>query len=306
MNIDIVYSWVDASDPSWKKQYRQNPPATAINPRTSYSLRRFRDNSELKYSLYSLEKYADFVNHIYIVTADQKPRFLSGKERDITLISHRDIIPAHHLPTFNSICVEAFLHKIPGLTEYFMYLNDDIFFRKHVSIKDFINPGNHKIIIFLTKELTPLFHYDMSGSGFSWALANTNRFLNREFKQQNRYQLAHAPQMQHKPSIEEIHQLYPQVIEHSLISKYRSIYSINFTNGLYPYYLDYKGKTESQFLQSNRFSIIDEHCINKITMEYILHNASKFICIQDERETVINNDIERLLSTIYPRIIVGN
>ena len=42
-----------------------------------------------------------------------------------------------HLPTFNSQAIEGQIHRIPGLSKSFLYLNDDIFFAKKVEIGDF-------------------------------------------------------------------------------------------------------------------------------------------------------------------------
>lgn len=40
---------------------------------------------------------------------------------------HKDIIPKEFLPTFNSVTIEFFLYNIPGLTEQFIYMNDDMY-----------------------------------------------------------------------------------------------------------------------------------------------------------------------------------
>jgi hypothetical protein len=42
-----------------------------------------------------------------------------------------------YLPTFSSTAIEHNLHKIAGLSEKFIYLNDDIFFGLHTSLDDF-------------------------------------------------------------------------------------------------------------------------------------------------------------------------
>ena len=42
-----------------------------------------------------------------------------------------------HLPTFSSPAIEAHLHRIPGLSDKFIYLNDDVMFGKEVWPDDF-------------------------------------------------------------------------------------------------------------------------------------------------------------------------
>lgn len=45
-------------------------------------------------------------------------------------MDHREIIDHDYLPTFNSHVIEANLHKIPNLSEHFIYFNDDVFVAK--------------------------------------------------------------------------------------------------------------------------------------------------------------------------------
>ena len=44
----------------------------------------------------------------------------------VKLVLHSDFIPSRYLPTFNSRAIEMFLHRIPGLSDYFIYGNDDM------------------------------------------------------------------------------------------------------------------------------------------------------------------------------------
>ncbi len=42
-----------------------------------------------------------------------------------------------HLPTYSSPAIEAHLHRIPGLSQNFIYLNDDVMFGEEVWPEDF-------------------------------------------------------------------------------------------------------------------------------------------------------------------------
>ena len=68
--IDLVYCWVNGNDTEWynkKQQYAlKENKYKIINSKC-----RFRDNEELKFSLRSVEKYAPWINNIYIVTDNQ-------------------------------------------------------------------------------------------------------------------------------------------------------------------------------------------------------------------------------------------
>jgi hypothetical protein len=58
------------------------------------------------------------------------------------VVSHREIFgDTGRLPTFNSQAIESRLHRIPGLAEHFLYLNDDVFLARPVPPELFFTPG---------------------------------------------------------------------------------------------------------------------------------------------------------------------
>ncbi|CAG5927464.1 N-acetylglucosamine-1-phosphotransferase subunits alpha/beta [Menidia menidia] len=102
------------------------------------SASRFEDNEELRYSLRSVEKHAPWVRHIFIVTNGQIPSWLNLDNPRVTVVSHQDIfLNDSHLPTFSSPAIETHIHRIPGLSQRFIYLNDDVMFGKDVWPDDF-------------------------------------------------------------------------------------------------------------------------------------------------------------------------
>ena len=119
--VDIVYTWVEM-DSSLQIDLEKY-----TNPSETRPLSAYRDTNELLYSLRSICLFAPWFNHVYLVVRDgQKPHWLNTNCKKITLVSHSDIIPSQYLPTFNSIVIEAFLHRIPNLSEQYLYFNDDI------------------------------------------------------------------------------------------------------------------------------------------------------------------------------------
>lgn len=100
---------------------------------------RFEDKEELRYSFRSLEVFAPWVRHVYLVTNGQIPYWLNLDNPRLTLLTHEDIFPDRtHLPTFSSPAIESHIHRIPGLSQHFLYLNDDVFFGQEVWPDDFI------------------------------------------------------------------------------------------------------------------------------------------------------------------------
>lgn len=102
------------------------------------SASRFEDNEELRYSLRSVERHAPWVRHIFIVTNGQIPSWLNLDNPRVSVVTHQDIFLNHsHLPSFSSPAIETHIHRIPGLSQKFIYLNDDVMFGKDVWPDDF-------------------------------------------------------------------------------------------------------------------------------------------------------------------------
>ncbi|XP_053497848.1 N-acetylglucosamine-1-phosphotransferase subunits alpha/beta isoform X2 [Ictalurus furcatus] len=102
------------------------------------SASRFEDNEELRYSLRSVERHAPWVRHIFIVTNGQIPSWLNLDNPRVTVVTHEEIFQNQsHLPTFSSPAIETHIHRIPGLSQKFIYLNDDVLFGKDVWPDDF-------------------------------------------------------------------------------------------------------------------------------------------------------------------------
>jgi UDP-N-acetylglucosamine-lysosomal-enzyme len=113
------------------------------------SASRFEDNEELRYSLRSVERHAPWIRHVFIVTNGQIPSWLNLDYERVTVVTHAEIFPnASHLPTFSSPAIESHLHRIPGLSDRFIYMNDDVMFGRDVWPDDFISPsGRQKIYL---------------------------------------------------------------------------------------------------------------------------------------------------------------
>lgn len=143
--IDLVYLWVDGNDPLWLKRRNEFDNAASKDSGSDCKAR-FIDNLELKYSLRSVERYAPWINNIFIVTDRQIPEWLDTSNPKIKIIDHTEILPQEVLPTFNSCVIEHALFKIPGLSEYFIYANDDMFLNREATPEDFFTADGAPII----------------------------------------------------------------------------------------------------------------------------------------------------------------
>lgn len=142
--VDAVITWVDGNDPMHKakmeKFIENKKTINSKNVRT-----RFDQVNEIEFAVKSILKYAKFVRNIFIVTDNQTPDFLKDKEKaaieypNVFIVDHKTIFEGYHqyLPTFNCLPIESLLYKIPNISEYFLYLNDDSFILRKLEVSDF-------------------------------------------------------------------------------------------------------------------------------------------------------------------------
>ncbi|MBV6646818.1 MAG: stealth family protein [Cyclobacteriaceae bacterium] len=177
--IDIVYTWVDGADADYieiVKAYSERP--ADVNPE------RYRDTyALLKYSLRSLEKYINWSGKIFLLTArPQVPEWLNADHPDVQVVHHDEVIDEQYLPTFNPNVIESFLHKIPGLSEHFLYINDDFLFGNKTDLSVFYNNGKSTIFnTFFGENLGWRIRdgkYDIIGLGI---IEHTPLFIKKEF-----------------------------------------------------------------------------------------------------------------------------
>lgn len=140
MDIDFVITWVDMNDPKWRADFLKYS-GKADNEKNSVSEARFRDYGFLRYWFRGVEKFAPWVRKIHFVTSGQKPDWLDETNPKINLVNHKDYIPEQFLPTYNSVVIERYLHKIPGLAEHFVYFNDDFYIINKISTERFFKNG---------------------------------------------------------------------------------------------------------------------------------------------------------------------
>lgn len=150
LKVDAVYLWCDGSDPKFREEKNILLKKTGRKRDNSeIGDVRFIDNSELKFSLRSIYQQLPWVNHIYIITNKQMPLWLRQRDK-ITIVDHTQIIPRNLLPTFNSVMIEMYISRIPGLSENFLLFNDDVFINSYLPPEFFFH--KNKPIVRLIKD----------------------------------------------------------------------------------------------------------------------------------------------------------
>lgn len=256
MDIDVVYTWVNHEDREWQKQFQQ---AVALDQKKKFSplcsrdSARFANRNELYYSLVSLNKYAPWVRKIYIVTNCSLPSW-AVKNPKITGINHEEIfVDSKFLPTFNSHAIEANLHRIDGLSEHFLYFNDDMFLARPVN-KNLFFSNDGKNNVFKSKHHI-LYDRKDNLRSIDYSILNTAKLLDRDFGIKPDFKLHHAPYPMKKSTLIELEDMYGKEILNTSKNKFRDKSDIPLATTLHAYYSLLKGYGKEKPIESRYMDI---------------------------------------------------
>ena len=217
--IDAVYTWVDGNDPEWAKL------RTSFNPDEdahieSASEERYRARDELRYSLRSIHDYAPWIRTIFVVTAGQHPSWLN-EHPQVRIVDHRDIFTdVSLLPTFNSHAIESQLHHIDGLSDHFLYFNDDMFLGRPVPPTLFFH-GNGIAKYKLSQSRVALGPKNREDTPVDLAVKNSRAILDDRFGVQQAQVLDHSPYPLVKAVLADIESRYAEIVARTASNKFR-------------------------------------------------------------------------------------
>jgi hypothetical protein len=304
--IDIVYTWVDGQDPAWQVEYNKwiEEYIPLFLNYDSHTRNRFRSRDELRYSLRSIRQYAKFCNHIYIVTFSQRPKWLQDHKK-ITIVDHKEIFKnLEDLPTFNSQAIESNLHRIPGLSEKFIYFNDDVLLRREVDESYFFTKKD-KIRVYMSPLFAPSGMILPEELSYVSAWKNTSALLNKEFKAEQRHRLAHAPFALKKSIIEEVETRFPEVFRQVSSHKFRLSEDFVITNGLVQYYAYYTDQAKFDVHRIGyRLSIRSDPYENAFAIKAFKKRYPRFFCMEDssaKENPEVDRQVHEFLEELYPK-----
>jgi hypothetical protein len=142
MQIDAVITWVDGEDEVHRQKMLSFLEDKKIANNKGFRTR-YDQVEEIKFTVNSILKHANFIRNIYIVTDNQVPNFIKNKEKgtyeNVFIVNHEAIFKkdSNFLPVFNCRPIETKLYDIPELSEHFIYFNDDMFLVRDVKETDF-------------------------------------------------------------------------------------------------------------------------------------------------------------------------
>ena len=238
-DVDVVYTWVNFEDPDWQKMLAAHSDSPTLeasesrNEQAAVDTDRFLSRDELKYSLRSLLELAPWVRNVYVVTNCEPPAWFDEENPRVRWVYHEEIIDPDHLPTFNSHAIEASIHRVEGLSEHFLYFNDDLFFLKPVRKSDFFLPNGLPKV---RPEPYGMVHgeLDEDDPDYVNAARNVQALLQSEFGKTVTKLHTHSPQSMRLSVVKACEETFPEQYESVRSSKFRAITDISPTSFMYP------------------------------------------------------------------------
>jgi hypothetical protein len=142
--IDAVISWVDGYDPRYQQKLRAFCQEQGISQNQAVEPTRIQQHNEIHYCLHALRRFAPWLRTVFLITDQQIPPVVKEMQgtafgNKIKIIDQNELLNEFniHTPVFNSLSIEWLMWRIKGLSEHFLYLNDDFFIIRERSPEDF-------------------------------------------------------------------------------------------------------------------------------------------------------------------------
>jgi hypothetical protein len=233
--IDAVITWVDGDDPKHVAKRNMYGDNKIANRADVGGITRYRSVGEIFYCVASLNRYAPWLNKIYIVTDEQNPMIDERIEKlfpeghiPMEIVDHKTIFEGYeeYLPTFNSVSIESMTWRIPGLSEHFIEFNDDLILAAPTTPEDFFTEddkvvcyGKRRLQLFV--RLTRMLKHRSNGPkqvSFKELMLNATKLCERD---SHFILLYHTPKPLLKSVYEEHFTKHPEHLVHNIQHRFR-------------------------------------------------------------------------------------
>nr|WP_249218998.1 stealth conserved region 3 domain-containing protein [Loktanella sp. SALINAS62] len=240
--VDLVYTWVNGADTKW--QARKAGISHDDTILGANSAARFDSGSELLFSVISALRYFGDLGRIYIVTDNQVPGILGDLLDRVTIVDHTQIFddPAC-LPTFNSHAIGAQLHKIPGLRQHYLYLNDDVLFGRPTAASNFFDELGRSYQFHSSAVSTPHTKVGPRESAVNAAARNNRQLLLDRFGRFAFRKFKHTPIAIDRTVMEQMQKDLPEAWDRTIKNRFRSTHDHAIAGHLYAHYAAYTGRS---------------------------------------------------------------
>ncbi|MBR6832480.1 MAG: stealth family protein [Fibrobacter sp.] len=322
--IDFVVLWVDGGDKKWQEE-KAKYQYLATGKKVDISANRYRDWGVMPYWFRSIEKCAPWVRKVHFVTCGQKPEWLNTECSKLNCVNHSDYIPAEKLPVFNANPIEIGLHRIKGISEKFVFFNDDMFLLKPVKPSFFYKDG----LPVQYAALHPIVPQGvLANSIMTHLIANSVTIINRHFDSRlqirknwkkwfmpNRVGLktalmnflysrhsafigfgnAHLPVPMLKKTYEEVWSKETEIMEQTLGSRFRTITDVS------QYLFRYWDLADGNFYPTSLKKLGKKYDLGVCSsaFEAIRNQSCNMVCLQDTEEC----DVEDVFNQVKKNLI---
>jgi hypothetical protein len=226
-----------------------------------------------------------WARRVYLVTCrPQVPAWLDRSA--VTVVHHDAFIPAGVLPTFNSFAIVSHLHRLPGLSKRFVYVEDDRLFGAPIAVGDLFAPDGRPLVYLKSRHtMAPDRRDDTSLSPWNRALANANHLLNSRYGTRRRPTVSHAPLPVDLESWEAMIAAWPDAFARTAACRFRDTGNVA-PEHLYPHFLLEEGRGVPAGVAST-FRRSAYHPLNNVTLlqragfARLRAQGPKFVCLND-------------------------
>ncbi|MGQ7310900.1 stealth family protein [Microbacterium arabinogalactanolyticum] len=138
--IDFVVTWVNDQDQEWRRRRAFAQGGNAESDDSDSSDVRYRDWGLLRYWFRRVEEYCPWVRTVHFVTDTELPTWLDVAHPRLNVVDGR-ALKGHDVDTYSSRSIESRLHAIEGLSERYVYFNDDFFIGRPLPPEFFFRKG---------------------------------------------------------------------------------------------------------------------------------------------------------------------
>jgi hypothetical protein len=236
---------------------------------------------------------------VYLVTDQQRPEWLVEDDR-LTVVDHRDLFERTDvLPTFNSHAIETQLHRIDGLSEHFLYFNDDVFLAQPADPGDYFTAGGLTTFFPSTKV-----NWVPTDEPHLLASRNVRTLIERDFGQTVSLGMLHTPHALRRSVLQELRERYDEAFTRTMLARFRSPTDIAPVSSLYPHYAYLTGRAFPGSTVYRYANMAADDYADRIAR--LMNDSQALVfCLADgavdaDRRTEVHETTVSLLSAKYP------
>lgn len=298
-DVDIVFMWVDDKDIHWQREKEKWQRLLGVKG-IAVNVSRYRNNDELRYALRSVYKNIPWVRKIFLITNGQKPSWLDLTHPKISLVKHSDILPEEALPCFNSTAIEAGIHKIKDLSEFFLLANDDTFICRTVEKNIFFKDDKPILRTVPTKWTLQLRASNIYCNNVTY----TNKLIEKKYGKTFEIESHHNIDAYRKSVMMDAFNLFPEDFNRTIRSKFRKKGELH--RSIVNFYMLANELCEQRMIGESivqmQESLVMEPANLQTMLKKIVSKKYVFLCLNDNEfvQSKYVKNISIFLNALFP------